>query len=267
MSHEAHFTHLLPFQIQSVVNTVYRPVSVHARTLRSTGEMVSEEEVRVSLEEDIGVIVVNDLPPGSGKTLVSAISGILFSTQRRDDIMKRTDLLIREQRPDSSWTTMANLPDVAPDMYLHALVIMCPRRLVCQWKSTFEWVMSVTGETFDIHVNPVSSLNPRSLSVFIFDNATTIKRCGIKFVPCIIVDEYLMKYPHNIVSREWGTVPVFGRMTLVSSNAGSTASFFGGSSYKSHVRRMMGLMSDERSTTSSETKRGLATLTMSTLSR
>ena len=259
---------LFPFQIEAVANIVYRPKyasvsktikrthidddgSISVRSYSDTGLS------RVCADnDDIGMTVINDLFTGSGKTLTSVLGGILFARGRRKEIVDRYPLLVREQH-DLSWntrisknprrsvlhTSTTTLPE---GTYSNVVVIMCAKHLVGQWRKACTDALNILGSQIEVLVNPKRVLDTTdSVKIAIYDNATRIPIAGLRFVPVVIVDEFVTKNPSNILIRSADEMPVHGRLVLVSADAGSVRKAIFGSNHKSFMRKMTGYANND----------------------
>lgn len=254
---------LYPFQIDAVSNIVYRPLSVEVTKTIKRNRMDDDGTISVRSysdsgstrmdtdQDDIGMAVINDLFTGSGKTITSVLGAILFARDRKQEIMDRYPLLAREQlnlswatrisktpRRSGSHTETTMPPDAA---YSNVVVIMCAKHLVGQWKKACREAIDILGADIEVAVNPKRGLcTIDSMKIAIYDNATFIPIAGFRFVPAVIVDEFVTKNPSNILTRSAEEMPVHGRLILVSADAGSVRRIIFGSNSKSFVRKMTG---------------------------
>jgi len=67
-----------------------------------------------------------------------------------------------------------------------------------------------------------------------------LKQSGIKFVPSIIIDEFVSKNVSNVLTRSTEEMPIHGRLILVSADAGSVRNVLFGAKRNSFLRRMIG---------------------------
>ncbi len=260
------FPELFPFQVESVVNTVYRPPRIKSTRVMTKPRM-SEDGSYVmhtyvdsgvldlrSDDDDIGMTVVNDLFTGSGKTLVSALGALVFARDRRDAVVRKHQVLQREQTHHSWNTRMTRTrrscrgpgaasqnPMCADPEFSDVVVIMCPRHLVGQWRRGCEQAMSMLGVRREIVINPRAGGAPREGEwIVIFDSALLLKRSGLRFVPCVVVDEFVTKNPSNVLVRPMEDTPTHGRLILVSADAGSVRRIVFGVNRRSFLRKMVG---------------------------
>ena len=236
---------LLDFQVQAVANIVYRPSLVKVnkivvRTMLRGGAKTFSlhEKVRFGLS-DIGATVVNDLMPGSGKSLVTMLSSIYFAINRAQDVVNREEILLREQRP-MNWSSRFGVSD-SKRPYTNSVIVMTSDKVVAQWEAAANQACEIL-HVKNIHINR----NPRNLqgdsenvSVNLFTSVATLRQCFPEdngFVPCVVVDEYVVKAMHNVVTRNAEVTPIYGRLILVSADAGNTADILVGSRRTSLIR-------------------------------
>ena len=259
---------LYPFQIEAVSNIVYRPKSANVSKTIKRNRMDDDGTISVreysdsgftrmnTDQDDIGMTVTNDLFTGSGKTLTSVLGGILFAKERKHEIIDRYPLLVREQHSLSWNTRMAKNPrrsvlhtntTMLPDVvYSNVVVIMCAKHLVGQWRKACMEAMDILGSEIEVVVNPKKGLGTcDSMKIAIYDNATRVPIAGFRFVPVIIVDEFVTKNPSNILTRSAEEMPVHGRLVLVSADAGSVRKTIFGSNHKSFMRKMTGYANND----------------------
>lgn len=242
------------FQCDAIENIVFRPSfirvkkTVSRRQYRySTTEVVNpkkhtvDDYVDFSKHNDIGVVVVNDLLPGTGKTMVTMLACIYFSVKRRRDIIKRHDILFREQR-SNNWCSRLGYRDTKCN-YTNAVVVMAPHELAPKWeKAATDAIKLLSLEDTCVYRNPTKEYfdpSPGDVSVLVFTSVACMV-CFFEgddgFIPCMIVDEYVSKDIHNPVPRNPESLPIFGRMVLVSANAGNTSNIVSGSRKNSLIR-------------------------------
>ena len=263
---EGEIEKLLPFQIECILNSVFRPTRInvekkiiyHTRThengqredvtFDASGKMVLEDE-----DDDIGMVVTNDLFTGSGKTLTSITSALAFSNMRKESVKNRIQYLMREQMY-SNWGTRVNVSisgvSRGVPVYSDIVVIMTAKHLISQWSEACQSANEILGLNSSIFVNPLSQSvgnNTSETSVFIIDSFSKLTRLGLKFVPMVIVDEFVVKSNHNIMTRVSTTFPIYGRLLLVSADAGSIATILSGVSRKSMFRKIIGADASEYS--------------------
>ena len=266
-----HKRSLLDFQIKAISNIVYRPDSIYTYTTGNVEDLVSLESMEVILrtdvEKDIGLAVINDLIPGSGKTIVSAISSILFANIRMDEIISQSGVLMREQRPLLCWGTRSDVNFLDKSDYTNTIVVLTAKHLTRQWIKEFKNAINVTGETDTmLYINP-KVLPSSQKSVIILDSAMKLKKLNLKFVPCVIIDDYMADPVNNVIMKRCDSLPLYGRLIMISSDAGYTQSLVRGSSKTSVVRNMMSQFPlEDLMTPSQGTKCGLSLTSMSVLS-
>lgn len=237
---------LLDFQMESIVNIVYRPHAIQIRrsvirtNRRGTSKRIDlREDIRHG-RSDIGTTVVNDLMPGSGKTVVTMVASLYFAMHRAHDVINREEILLREQRP-MNWSSRVGSDD-SPREYWNAVIVLASDKVVAQWERATIQACAILNVKFDIHRDPkreVMAWNSENVIVCIFTSVMTLKRCFPKddgFVPCVVVDEFVVKAPHNIVTRNADETPLYGRLLLVSADAGDTAGILLGSRKTSLIR-------------------------------
>jgi hypothetical protein len=256
---------LYPFQVDAIANMVYRPPKIEAfkcvkkARLDNMGECtyVTYRDSGVidmdSRDEDIGMTVVNDLFTGSGKTLTSVLAGLAFARERKEATLRRCPLLVREQT-HHSWNTRMSRSKTNPmcvdPEYSDTILIMCSKHLVGQWHKACEQAMAMMGIDLEVFVNPGRKLHAKPADpadpaaaktrILIYDSSSSLKRSEIKFVPCIIVDEFVSRHPSNILIRCMDEMPIHGRLILVSADAGSVRNIVFGANKKSFLRKMIG---------------------------
>lgn len=259
---------LYPFQIEAVSNIVYRPKSANVSKIIKRNRIDDDGSVSVRSysdsgstrmntdQDDIGMTVTNDLFTGSGKTLTSVLGAVLFARERKQEIIDRYPLLVREQQ-NMSWNTrIAKNPRMSVShtsttmlsdvVYNNVVVIMCSKHLVGQWKKACKEAIDILGSDIEVVVNPKRGLDTfDSMKIAIYDNATRIPIAGFRFVPVIIVDEFVTKNPSNILTRSAEEMPVHGRLILVSADAGSVRKTIFGSNHKSFMRKMTGYANND----------------------
>jgi len=261
--HDGGVDKLFPFQINAITNMVYRPPAIEVTKVikkprvspdgilyHCTHKGVGTVSLRAR-DEDIGMTVVNDLFTGSGKTLTSVLGALIFARDRRESVIERYPLLVREQT-HHSWNTRVSRYSVNPmctePRYSNTVIIMCSKHLINQWVKACRQSASMMGLYVDImvnhrihpDVNAESKKGGGTMNVTIFDNSISLKQSGIKFVPTIIVDEFVSKNVSNILTRSTEDMPIHGRLILVSADAGSVRNVLFGAKRNSFLRRMIG---------------------------
>ncbi|ACH46884.1 putative ubiquitin ligase [Feldmannia species virus] len=235
---------LLPYQVEAITNIVFRPsnISLKKQVVRVSREGPSRTRSdrftymgEVSFDaSDIGVTVVNDLITGSGKTIVTVLAALLFALERGQEVESRLDLLLREQR-SNNWSTRLHCEDGGLRQYENKIIVMVSDEVVKQWERAVSqacYMLDLKG--VEIRRNPKGFQNaffpdsPSStgLEVLLFTTSRALHEYfgGDKgFVPCVIIDEYVAKAPHNTVTRKKKETPIYGRLILVSADAAKTA--------------------------------------------
>ena len=118
---------LTPIQLETVMNTVWRARSrsiIRYKVCRENRPDINVSKTFDCPMTDIGSPVFIDLPPGMGKTIVSSISSLLISTERRGEIhhdrinsTSRGIVEIVEKKPGGGRVSM----------------IFCPKHVHHQW--------------------------------------------------------------------------------------------------------------------------------------
>jgi hypothetical protein len=242
---------LLPFQIKAVLNMVFRPEQtfVSKTILRRFGEnqRVTQKAMNVlrSPEDDIGMMAINDLFTGSGKTLTTILSAIIFAGKRRHEIIKRVPFLMREQM-QRNWSTRVEVrqePTPYWPPYKNVVVVMCAKHLISQWKSACATALHILGVAgIDVLENPLPgslALEGTNLKIVILHSTANLVRLDLKFVPVVIVDEFTIKSTFNILTKPAETLPMHGRLLLVSADAGNIVNIIHGSHRLSFLRRLI----------------------------
>lgn len=238
---------LLGFQVQSIANTVYRPslIKINKTVVRKTSRGGNKtfslhEKVRFG-SSDIGATVVNDLLPGSGKSLVTMVSSIYFAVHRAKEVANREEILLREQRP-MNWSSRFGIEDFER-AYTNSIIVMTSDKVVAQWERATKQACEILRIThISINRNPCRETlqaNSENVSVHFFTSVANLRVCFPQdngFVPCVVVDEYVVKATHNIATRNAEDTPLYGRLVLVSADAGNTADILLGSRRTSLIR-------------------------------
>ena len=237
---------LLEFQVQAIANTVYRPslIKINKTVVRKTrgGENTFSvhEKVRFG-SSDIGATVVNDLLPGSGKSLVTMVSSIYFAVHRAQEVINREEILLREQRP-MNWSSRFGIEDFERE-YTNSIIVLTSDKVVAQWENATTQACEILKIThISINRNPsreTLQANSENVSVHFFTSVANLRLCFPQdngFVPCVVVDEYVIKATHNIATRNAEETPLYGRLVLVSADAGNTADILLGSRRTSLIR-------------------------------
>lgn len=258
-------TGLYPFQVNSIKNMVFRPKKIKTtktiKKYRVNCEGVPYPRlymdsgvVELSSEsDDIGMTVINDLFTGSGKTLTSVLAALIFATDRRDEVISRFPMIVREQYA-GSWNTRMCMnkvhgrgspvnPMCTPIPYSNSVVIMCDKHLTSQWISACRNATSILGINVDIVTNPKKDsafFRKTGLNIIIFNSLLLMIASPLKFVPVVIVDEFVVRHRSNILIRTVDEMPLHGRLILVSADAGSVKKIIIGSNKKGFLRSMTG---------------------------
>lgn len=253
--------HILPFQVEAILNMVFRPETtfVSKTIVRSYGEnpAVTQTGTNVlkSLDDDIGMMAINDLFTGSGKTLTTIISAIVFADKRRDEIIGRRPFLMREQT-HGNWSTRVQCslssahqrPATTSPRYTNVVVVMCAKHLISQWKSACASALHILGMN-DGGVVVLENPLPGSpglrtgeqgrLVIVILHSAANLARLRLEFVPVLIVDEFTIKSVSNVLTKPSEIIPLHGRLLLVSADAGSIRNVIYGAHRRSFLRKLI----------------------------
>lgn len=244
---------MLPFQVEAVLNMAFRPAETFvAKTVlgRYGDSPLSTEigtSVLTSLDDDIGMMAINDLYTGSGKTLTTILGAIAFADRRRAEILGRLPFLMREQS-SGNWSTRVQcslskahqrLFTTSP-MYKNVIVVMCAKHLFSQWKSACSSALHILGkEEIRVLENPLPGsveLEDDSLKIVLLQSANNLVRLKLEFVPVIVVDEFTIKSMSNILTKPAEILPLHGRLLLVSADAGNIVNIIHGSHRRSFLR-------------------------------
>lgn len=252
---------LLDFQTQAIVNTVYRPGTIEIdKTVARKGVRRGVQDYKINAkvvfgDSDIGATVVNDLMAGSGKSIIAMVSALYFTTHRSHEVVAREQILLREQRP-MNWASRIGTYD-SPRSYTKAVIVMASDKVVAQWEKTIEQACGILGirevnicrnpnkreaSELDTDFNNNNNSPASSTSVYLFTSVLNLKTCFPEddgFVPCVIVDEYVAKSSHNIVTRKSQDTPIYGRLMLLSADAGNTSEILLGSRKSSLMRSIV----------------------------
>lgn len=241
---------LLEFQVQAIANIVFRPSLINInkvvrrKVFRGEDKTFNlREQVRFG-SSDIGTTIVNDLLPGSGKTLMTMVSTIYFATHRAQEIKQRKEILFREQRPHN-WSSRFGVYGT-DRTYTNSIIVMASDKVVAQWETAAKQACSILNVKVEINRNP-TACEDEVLSVDIFTSTSNLMKCfphDDGFVPCVVVDEYVVKATHNIVTRCAHVTPLYGRLLLVSADAGDTGEIMTGARRTSLIRSTVGNDSD-----------------------
>ena len=250
---------LIPFQVEAVLNMVFRPTRISVsktitRGYSANSPSVTETGINVlkSADDDIGMMAINDLFTGSGKTLTTVLSAIIFAQTRRDEIVDRLPFLMREQA-HGNWSTRiqfqlskAHQRSLTPSLpYSNVVVVVCARHLISQWKSATASALHILGmDEVGVSVldNPLPgspSLAGPDLKIVIVHSAVNLSRLRLQFVPVIVVDEFAVKSNHNVLTKPAEILPLHGRLLLVSADAGNIRNVIHGAHRRSFLRKMI----------------------------
>lgn len=247
---------LLDFQVEAVLNMVFRPEKTFvAKTIiRRYGDEPTMTQIGTnvlkSLDDDIGMMAINDLYTGSGKTLTTMLGAIGFAHKRRDEILGRTPFLMREQS-HGNWSTRIQCSlskshqrlSSTPPKYTNVVIVMCAKHLFSQWKSACDSALHILGvEGASVLENPLPGsalLENDNLKIVILHSTNNLTRLALEFVPVIIVDEFTIKSTSNVLTKPAEILPVHGRMLLVSADAGNVRNIIHGSNRRSFLRKMI----------------------------
>ena len=245
---------LLPFQVEAVLNIVFRPeqMLISKSILRGYNDdtLVTARGMNIlkSPFDDIGMMVINDLFTGSGKTLTTMLGVIAFAHGRHIEILDREPFLVREQLR-GNWGTRIEMSQSLGmssmyPKYTHAIVVMCAKHLVSQWKSACASALHILGiEGVSVLENPLpksEGFTREGLKIVILHSVNNLTRLDLKFVPAIVVDEFTVKSVSNILTKSVDLLPMHGRLVLVSADAGNVRNIICGSHRRSLLRNLVG---------------------------
>ena len=252
---------LLSFQVKAILNMAFRPAHTFvAKTIYRTRNYGRHEQNRTetqvgtnvlkSFDDDIGMMAINDLYTGSGKTLTTILGAIVFADKRQAEIMARVPFLMREQ-VHGNWSTRVQCslskehqrpPNTFPS-YTNVIVVMCAKHLFSQWKSACASALHVLGmEGVRVLENPLpgsTQLSDMGLKIVLLHSAANLTRLDLEFVPVVVVDEFTIKSASNVLTKPAETLPLHGRMILVSADAGNVKDMIHGSNRRSFLRKML----------------------------
>lgn len=250
--------HLLPFQVEAVLNMVFRPtmtsvIKTIVRTYAENSRLVQEgANVLVTPDDDIGMVAINDLFTGSGKTLTTILGAILFADKRQREIVGRVPFLMREQsyanwaaRVQCPMSTEQKRPATLTPKYTNVVVVMCAKHLFSQWKSACASALDILGmEGVSVLENPLPGSaelgqDQNKLKIVLLHSAQNLFRLELEFVPVVVVDEFTIKSASNVLTKASELLPLFGRLLLVSADAGSIDRIIFGAHRRSFLRKMI----------------------------
>ncbi len=252
---------LPPFQVEAVLNMVFRPttVSVSRTVVRTYGDdnRITQKGAGAlqTPDDDIGMMVINDLFTGSGKTLTTILGAIIFADKRRREIAGRLPFLVREQST-ANWAArvQCRVSDAAAravnstPKYANVVVVMCAKHLFSQWKSACASALHILGmEGVAVLENPLpgsAGLDCRGeadnrLKIVLLHSSANLLRLNLEFVPVLVVDEFTIKSASNVLTRASDLLPLMGRLLMVSADAGSVERIIFGSHRRSFLRKMI----------------------------
>ena len=253
---ETGIRYLLPFQVEAVLNMAFRPTitSVWKTVVRTYAEnaRLSQQGTHVlaTPDDDVGMMAINDMFTGSGKTLTTILGAILFADKRRREIVGRVPFLVREQSY-ANWATrvqcpMSNeqkRPVTLTPTYTNVVVVMCAKHLFSQWKSACASALHILGmDGVSVLENPLpgsADLQKDSLKIVLLHSAPNLFRLKLEFVPVVVVDEFTIKSTSNVLTKASELLPLFGRLLLVSADAGSIEGIIVGAHRRSFLRKMI----------------------------
>lgn len=224
---------LYPYQVRAATNLAYRPNQVAIRTVPTIhyNETFVESNYNYTANsaQDIGSVALNDLFTGSGKTITSLLAALEIAQNRSTEIKNKAELLLREQNVNINWSTGIGSREI-PD-YENVIVVFSPKHLTGQWLRATQQAAELYGVEVQVMVNPLPAVLdtllinfPTQQIVAIFDNVRKVSK-RLKFVPCIIVDEFVQKGEYNYACKasNENNMILFGRLILVSADAGDVA--------------------------------------------
>lgn len=251
---------MLPFQVEAVLNMVFRPAkSLVSKTIvRCYGDnpRVTQSGANLlrSFDDDIGMLAINDLFTGSGKTLTTFLGAILFADKRSAETVGRLPFLMREQT-HGNWGTRVQCSlsrehqrhTSHSPRYDNVVIVMCAKHLMSQWKSACFSALRILGMESEIDVDVLENPLPGSaalqqnkkLKIVLLHSAANLARLALEFVPVIVVDEFTIKSISNILTKPSEMMPLHGRLILVSADAGSIINIIHGAHKRSFLRKMI----------------------------
>ncbi|CAM9197424.1 unnamed protein product [Chrysoparadoxa australica] len=209
---------LSPFQVETVVNTVYRPTSVTCSSL-------SDPSIRFtassdSRDSDLGRLSIIDLFPGSGKTLPTCLAALLFCRRRGSEVAQNWDRAYDAQKRNTIFhggLDGATPPPISVPSYSNCICVFAPGNTLHQWQAEFSRAADMIGES--IRFGPSTKLctpTEDEIVVYLYNHKKGSRLH--KFVGVVIVDEVHVRGEHNAVTLK--SLPVFGRLIAVSASAG-----------------------------------------------
>lgn len=242
---------LLPFQVDAITNIAYRPssISVKKTVVRRTHHGIaprrqSVEDTNTFLKSsDLGTAVVNDLLVVAGMTVVTMVASVAFASYRMKEVVNRQEILLREQRA-MNWSTRFGARELTR-AYTHAVIVMAPQEVASQWEKAASNACALLGErSVQIYRNPgrgAISTYPDTLEISTYTTVAKMSECFRThqgFVPCVVVDEYVSRADQNIATRKAEDTPIFGRLVMVSADAGNADDIVMGSRRTSLIRNL-----------------------------
>ncbi|CAM9312999.1 unnamed protein product [Ectocarpus sp. 8 AP-2014] len=208
-----------------------------------------------SSDDDIGMMAINDLFTGSGKTLTTMKSAIVFADRRKNEVIDRLPFLMREQT-HGNWSTRLQCPLSGEHQrplskrprYTNVIVVMCAKHLISRWKAACASAKAILGmndDDVDVLENPLPGSFPGlvteggKLQIAIFHSCANLARLGLESVPVFIVDEFTVRSVTNVLTKPCKTMSLHGRLLLVSADAGSIKDIIHGAHRQTFLRRVI----------------------------
>ncbi len=230
---------LYDFQLDAILNIVYRPNTsiTYEHVIHNDISSSSMPPLYFNYEKDphcdLGCVAVNDFATGSGKTITSALGAILFHQHRGESVRNRFSQLFRQQ----DLTTNFYIGSTQEETYRNCIVVMAQKHLLTQWSDTLHTALDMLSlrELYgSVKLSSTSMPCPEDDKPFILlSDAVSKLPEWLTFVPVIIVDEFVIKSPHNIAMCSKHHI-YHGRMILISANAGHA---YGTSCYTNSILR------------------------------
>ena len=232
---------IFPYQAQAAANILRRPLRltvtglVQDEALNSSvtnhTRFLPAAETQVSMEEDddeadMGHIVVNDLCSNSGKTLTTMLGCLQFAHERQQTVQASAKRL-RQSQMNLSCFDAVHMAVQKDFTYSNCVLVLCPAGLIEQWVHAADQALEILDIECPILVQPDAESMPAGTFVAIYSNISKIPRDKINFVAALVVDDFTATTDklsftgtHNIVIKQNAAPLVFGRMVLVSAEAG-----------------------------------------------